>query len=215
VPRLRAASRTTDWLWRIALLLVAAGAAAGFFRAGRFLASEDPIERADAIFVLAGTRVERPLEAADLYRAGYAPRIVVTRGASEAHAIEAAQRLGLDVPDDADAAVMLLRAAGVAPGAIIVPERLHDNTADEAHTLQQLAAAGGWRRVIVVSSIYHLRRAGLACRRALRQSGVRVIMRGTRYDTSTPDRWWQRRADIRWLASELPKLAAYALGADA
>lgn len=42
---------------------------------GRFMAAEDPLERADAIFVFAGSYIERPLEAADLYLDGYAPNI--------------------------------------------------------------------------------------------------------------------------------------------
>ena len=50
----------------------------GFFTAGTFLACEDPLAPADAIFVLAGTLIERPLEASDLYAAGYAPRIAST-----------------------------------------------------------------------------------------------------------------------------------------
>jgi hypothetical protein len=37
-------------------------------------------------------------------------------------------------------------------------------------------------------------------------------MHGSRYDLSTPERWWTRRADIRWLLSEIPKLVAYRLG---
>ncbi|MEO8523069.1 MAG: YdcF family protein, partial [Acidobacteriota bacterium] len=41
--------------------------------AGRYLVLEQPLEHADAIVVLAGARVERWLEAVDLYRAGWAP----------------------------------------------------------------------------------------------------------------------------------------------
>ena len=45
---------------------------------GWFLTKEDPIQKADAIAVLAGTRLNRPLEGVDLYQAGYAPTIVLT-----------------------------------------------------------------------------------------------------------------------------------------
>jgi len=38
------------------------------------------------------------------------------------------------------------------------------------------------------------------------------VMRGTPYDRAQPERWWSRRADIRWLLSEIPKLMAYRLG---
>ena len=47
--------------------------------AGRFLPTEDSLRRSDAILVFAGTFAERPLEARELYRRGYAPIIVVSR----------------------------------------------------------------------------------------------------------------------------------------
>jgi uncharacterized SAM-binding protein YcdF (DUF218 family) len=198
------------------LLLAAGGlllSAAALAYAGRFLAHEDPLQAADAIFVLAGTRVERPLEAADLFRDGYARRIVLTRGASEQQAVRTAEGRGAVVPGDADLTVALLRSLGVPSEAVLVAPALHDSTADEARTLRALAGSEGWTRVIVVSSTYHLRRAAIAMRRALRGTGVEVIMRASRHDPSTPDRWWERRADIRWIVSETPKLIAYAVGA--
>ena len=45
------------------LLLLAAGF--GFKALGQFMAREDPLQKADALFVFAGTLAERPLEAAD------------------------------------------------------------------------------------------------------------------------------------------------------
>ena len=40
---------------------------------------EDPLAKADAIYVLGGTMYERPLEAVDLYKAGWAPTIVLVQ----------------------------------------------------------------------------------------------------------------------------------------
>src|SRR5207245_31788 len=58
----------------------AALVAAGLLGAGRLLVAADPLPpRADAIVILAGSVPDRTLEAADLYRAGLAPRVVVTR----------------------------------------------------------------------------------------------------------------------------------------
>ena len=176
------------------------------------MAREDPLTPADAIFVFAGTRVERPLEAADLYLAGYAPVVVVTRAAAEQAAAGLARQRGVRVPSEFDAAEAVLLGLGVPPTALIAPHRVHDNTGEEAATLRSLALERGWRRVIVVSSKYHLRRVALASRRALRGTDVQIAVRGSRYDQSQPERWWRRRADVRWLASEVPKLAAYALG---
>ena len=182
-----------------------------FVNTGRYLATEDPLVRADAILVLAGSDVERPLEAADLYNAGYAAHVVLTRETVEP-AMEGLRQRGIAAPYEVEWQRSVLVQLGVAAGAVIIPPRIHDNTAQEAQTLRGLASDRGWRRVIVVTSKYHLRRAGLAFRRELRGSNVSIVMRGTRYDRAEPDRWWARRADIRWLLSEVPKLIAYRLG---
>lgn len=176
------------------------------------MAHEDPLEKADAIFVFAGTRFERPLEAVALYESGYAPRILVTRAEMERQALSVVERRGIRVASNVDEVRTLLVGMGVPQAAVIAPARIHDNTAEEAETLREVALQQHWKRVIVVSSKYHLRRVALACGRALSGTDVRVIARGSRYDPSTPDRWWRRRADMRWLASETPKLFFYAIG---
>lgn len=195
----------------IALLLLVAAGVYAFVNLGRWLDAEDPLAKADAIVVLSGTLAERPLEAADLYDAGYAPRILVTRGLSDKAMRVAAER-GAAVPSEAELGRQILLKLGVPETALIIPDRIHDNTAQEAQTLRLVAARYGWHRVIVVSSKYHLRRVKFALSRELKGMPLEVILRGSRYDESTPERWWTRRSDIRWLLSEVPKLAAYSLG---
>ena len=195
----------------LAILLITAAGVTAFFELGRFMAAEDPLQKADAIFVFSGTRVERPLEAYDLYRAGYAPRIVVTRAVAE-QAMSFVEEKGIRIASDFDLNRTVLLQLGVPESALITPMRIHDNTAEEAETLHELVQRHHWHTIILVSSKYHLRRVALATRRELAGTGVTLIRRGSRYDTSTPDRWWHRRADIRWLMSEVPKLFAYELG---
>lgn len=182
-----------------------------FVRAGVFLAREDPLQKADAIMVLAGSQVERPLEAADLYLEGWAPVIVLTYGIQDP-ALAVLERRGGHVSRGEDQVRDALISTGIPATAFIVPPRVHDNTADEARTVAALSRERGWRRVIVVSSKYHLRRAGFAFRRELDAAGVEVLMHGSRYDDANPPRWWSTRSDIRWMLSEVPKYAAYLLG---
>ena len=184
----------------------------GLIHLGAFLAREDPLQKADAIFVFAGTFVERPLEAADLYVGGYAPRLVLTRSMREREAYRAAKQRGATPDEEFTVARGVLRQLGVPDSAIIAPDTVHDSTAQEAATLRALALRERWSRVIVVSSKYHLRRISVACDRALAGTSVQIIRRGTRYDPSEPDRWLHHRADIRWIVSEAPKLMVYALG---
>jgi uncharacterized SAM-binding protein YcdF (DUF218 family) len=93
-----------------------------------------------------------------------------------------------------------------------VPDRIHDNTAQEAESLRELAVARRWRRVILVSSKYHLHRVGMASRRALRGTNVEIVLHASRYDPATPERWWQHRSDLRQILFELPKVLGYAAG---
>ncbi len=194
----------------VSLIVVALGLY-GFFQLGPFLAKEDALQQADAILVLSGTPMRRPLEAADLYLAGYAPRIVLTRETEEGGASALAVR-GIPFAEDVERTRGVFLQLGIPDEAIIIPQRIHDSTAAEAITLRELAARHGWRRVIVVSSKYHLRRSGFAFRRELQGTDIQTVMRGTRYDGLEPNQWWRRRADIREIIPELPKLVAYVLG---
>jgi uncharacterized SAM-binding protein YcdF (DUF218 family) len=201
---------------RLILVVLLLGAAAfvtyAFAQLGPLLTKEDPLAKADAILVLAGTRMLRPLEAADLYFEGYAPRVVMTRDLQEERALNTMAGRGHPFAPDAERARDVFVAMGIPRDAILIPDRVHDSTAEEALTLRELATSHRWRHVIVVTSKYHLRRAGFAVRRELRGTNVTVTMRGSRYDPTTAERWWTRRAEIRWVVSEVPKLVAYALG---
>jgi len=178
---------------------------------GRFLQHEDPLEHADAIFVLAVTRMERPLEAVDLYKAGWAPVIVLSPGRSEP-----AERMiwarGIGFPSQVAVIRDAMEQLGVPASAIVANDGYVDNTASEANLLRALVISHHWHRVIVVTSKYHVRRAGFAFRRGLDGTGARVLMRASRYDLSDPAHWWQIRADVRFGVSEWGKLVLYWLG---
>ena len=199
---------------RILVILVALLLATGaysFIELGSFLAKEDGLQKADAIFVLAGTKMTRPLEGADLYFKGYAPVLVMTRETIEP-AVGTLRERGPAIPSDVERARDAFIQLGVPRDALIVPDRIHGSTAAEAITLRDLATRNGWHRVIVVTSKLHLRRAGFAMRRELRGTGVEIVMHGSRYDDATPARWWTNRGDIRDIILEVSKLVAYVLG---
>jgi uncharacterized SAM-binding protein YcdF (DUF218 family) len=179
--------------------------------AGRFLDVQQPLEKADLIFVLAGARIERWLEAVDLYKEGWASKIVMSPGPSEPIEGQLRER-GVKYPRDGDLARDAAVAMGVPADAIAVLPDAVDNTAHEAAMLQRLLAGGQLRRVIVVTSPYHTRRTGFAFRRQFANTGVQVIVRGSRHSAVPPSRWWRRREEIRLVMNELPKLAAYLSG---
>jgi uncharacterized SAM-binding protein YcdF (DUF218 family) len=207
-PRPRPAVRRTI----LALLVLAVLAAVWFlYYGGRYLQHEDPLQKADAIFVLAGTRAERPLEAIDLYKEGYAPIVILSPGNVEDAEVLLRAR-GVRFPREDELQRDALVQSGLPPAAVISTGGYVDNTAQEANLLRAMVRTRGWRRIIVVTSKYHTRRATFAFRRGLEGTGAQVVMRASRYDSADPARWWRYRRDLRFGLSEWQKLLAYHLG---
>jgi uncharacterized SAM-binding protein YcdF (DUF218 family) len=178
---------------------------------GRYLQHEDPLQKADAIFVLAGTRLQRSFEAVDLYKEGYAPLIVLSPGRPDAGEALLKQR-GIRFPSEAELVRDVLVQLGIPATAVVATSGYVDNTAQEADLVRAMVTTHQWRRVIIVTSKYHTRRAAFAFRRGLDGTGAEVVMRATRYDMSDPARWWRIRSDLRFASSEWQKLIAYRLG---
>ncbi len=117
-----------------------------------------PTRAADAIVVLSASlttdgrlsamAAARLLEGARLFRAGAAPRLVVSRVTSGIP--------GYPVDSDRDQRA-ILEAAGVTPELhILTPV---GTTRIEAVRMAELAAPHGWHRIVVVTSAVHTRRA--------------------------------------------------------
>lgn len=181
--------------------------------AGRLLVRVDPIEPApaDAIYVLGGSRVDRWLEAAELYRTGAARRIVLSRGSIEPGEILLASR-GISVPNDGDIGRgVMVQHLGIPAEAVDVLPQPVDNTAAEAEAILERARREGWSHIIVITAGSATRRAGYAFHRVL-GNDIRVTMRQTRFDEYDPVWWWRSRLSFRQTFYEVPKLFAYWLG---
>lgn len=195
----------------LVLLLATLAALAGCPYAGRYLIVDRPLQKADAIVVLAGAQVDRWLEAVDLHREGLAPSILLSPGYVDPLGDELRAR-GIRLPREIDVHRDAMIQLGIPATAIEIMPHGYDNTADEAAGVRTIARSRGWTRLIVVTSKYHTRRSLFAFERELRGSGIEVQVRGSRYDRAQPDGWWQNRSDLRFVVSELQKLAAYRLG---
>ena len=175
--------------------------------AGRVLVRSDPLPaHADAIVVLAGSISDRVVEAADLYRAGVAPRVVVTRERVP-RGDWALRARGVRLPESSEQMVAALEALGVPRGAIEVIPRRATSTDSEARTIARWACARV-RSVVLVTSRYHSRRARMILRQAMAPE-IAIAVRPSRHDPFDPGRWWRDRRDAKVVLSELEKLAHY------
>jgi uncharacterized SAM-binding protein YcdF (DUF218 family) len=177
---------------------------------GHILHHEDPLERADAIFVLGGSWLARAAEAGDLYLQGSAPHVVLSRELPD-YGEEALRARGIDIPGVTDVQVRALVGMGVPRAAIEIIEP-QEATATEAARIADLAARHAWRTIIVVTDKLHTARARLVITRHLAGGQTRVVMRASRYDPADVERWWQRRTDLRFALFEVQKLLAYWIG---
>ncbi|TAK13070.1 MAG: YdcF family protein, partial [Acidobacteria bacterium] len=172
---------------------------------------EDPLDHVDAIYVLGGPWALRWLEGADLFREGYAARIVLSPASRDpGEQVLKARGTPIPRPVDFQRQIMIERAHVPADAIEIVPGDV-DNTAQEAAAIAPLVTANHWRSLIVITDRSSTRRAGYAMRRALGPD-VRIIMRASRYDGYQPGSWWSTRATFRLTFYELPKLLAYWAG---
>ena len=167
--------------------------------AGAFLIVEDPPRPADAIIVLGGDwkgRIEKGIE---LYRQGLAPRLVVTGG-----------RLVAPETTEADYLAAVALRAGVPRDAIIAERHSHSTWQDALRTLE-LARQQGFRRVLLVTSDWHSRRARWVFRRVYGPAGIEVLSVPSpewRFDTL---RWWQYPDGGETVIIEYVRLLWYAL----
>jgi uncharacterized SAM-binding protein YcdF (DUF218 family) len=99
-----------------------------FFGEGRWLVVEDRLAKARAIVVLSGAMPMRAVEAAKLYREGYAPEIWLTHPTEPAETLE---RMGIPFAGEDHYNTLVLIHEGVPAQAIRVLEPPIVNTADE------------------------------------------------------------------------------------
>lgn len=162
----------------------------------RWLVVADPPQPADVALVLAGDPdYERTRTAARLWVEGQVSLLIVTGGE----------------PGPGDSATSLRDVAvalGVPPGRILLEQVSHSTRGALVAVrpiLDQLEA----RRVVLVTSPYHQRRACLAARKALR--GMAIVNHPADPAGWRPQGWWKSAASRRIVLGEYLKLAYYIL----
>ncbi len=159
--------------------------------AGGWWVVADPLQHADAMIVLgddnfSGDRAER---AAELFQAGWAPKVVASGRMLRPYA-GVAELIQRD-----------LEGRGVPAAAIIPFAHRAENTLAEAQALRDFVAQQHWHRVLVVTSNYHTRRARYIFRNIF-PSDVAVLVEPARDSDYDPDSWWETRSGLKLFFTE-------------
>lgn len=162
-----------------------------FFYVGTWLVAEDPLDHAQAIVVLSGRMPVRVLEAAKLYRAGYAPEVWLTHSTEPGRYLA---DLGVKFYGEEYYNAKILQHEGVPAAAIRVLETPIETTADEIVVIKTALDAAPLHTVIIVTSKVHTRRVRTLWRLLSGGQG-RAVVRAASQDTYDAERWWHNSRD--------------------
>lgn len=163
------------------------------FQAGRFLLVNDP-QKSVVILVLAGETNYRPARGLELLRQGYGARLVIDAPARErifdASTAELAQRWAQKLPEAQQISICPIYGL---------------STKDEAHEAATCASkVGSARRIVLVTSDYHTRRALSTFQHEIPQTAFSMA---AAYDPATfGTAWWQHREWTKTAFYELLRL---------
>lgn len=183
-------SRLRSRTWRILFLLVGGGLVLGlmiFLGVGRWLVVEDPLVKARAIMVLSGAMPLRAIEAAKLYREGYAAEIWLTHS-TEPGATLQEMRVPFYGEDYYNKLVLIHE--GVPPEAIHLLEPPVVNTADEIRVAAAALTRTNGDSLIIVTTKAHTRRVRRLWQRLAAGQG-RAVVRAAGTDPFDPRHWWR------------------------
>jgi len=158
---------------------------------------DDPLEKSQVILVLGGDdyNADRIRHAVALQRAGWAPRLLLS-GAPVRPYLHESELMARDAAE-----------LGVGPDQLILVKHNVSSTLEEALALRAVLAEHNFRKIIVVTSNFHTRRARSIYLAVYQKAGTQIIMSAAPDPVFKPDRWWQEREGRATVVFELIKSA--------
>lgn len=162
---------------------------------GGFLVKAGPPRKADVIVVLAGDSWgNRIRKAGDLVREGWAPKVLVSGPNGSYGSYEC------------DLAIPFAVKTGYPESYFSHLEHNARSTEEEAKAVVEKLRAMGAKRVILVTSNFHTRRAGKIFHRAAPDLEIFVV--ASRDEFFSPENWWQNREARKTFLLEWMKTVA-------
>lgn len=181
------------WLITIIIILAVLGFG-GFVGIGYYLSPQQAPQKADAIVVVSGGQTtSRAAKGIELFREGYAPNIIFSGAAID------------DGPSNAYAMRQQALDAGISKDNIFIDE-ISQNTYENAVNSKKILDSQKAKKIILVTSPYHQRRANQTFRSVLGPD-YEVIGVSAFDDRWSKSQWWRRGFPLFITFSELWKLA--------
>lgn len=189
MPSAVAHRKPRAWLWLLGFVFFFLLTL--FLNLGRWLVVEDPLAHASAIAVLSGRMPARALEAARLYRSGYAPQVWLTHSTEPGASLA---KISVSYTGEDTYNKLILIQQGVPESAIQTIDPPIENTADEVRSIAANLRKQQDSKVILVTSKVHTRRTKSLWTRLSGNQGEAII-RGVSDDPFDPKHWWHNTTD--------------------
>lgn len=167
----------------------------------QYLVYPDRVAPSDAIVLLGGeTDGQRTRKAVELYRAGMAPKIVVSSGAQISWRTTESKEM-----------VALLRQLQVPASAIVLETRSLSTYDNAVYTRQLLEGEKlEQKRITLVTDDWHTRRAVFIFERVFQGSGIEIASAGSHSLKKIHlEQWWQDHESIQTILSEWARYIVY------
>lgn len=159
---------------------------------GQYLSPADNLYRADAIVVVSGDS-DRMKQAINLYKQGYAPKLILSGAAKEGFT--------------SNALAMHIEASqsGIPNEAVILEENAN-NTYENALYTKEIVLSQGMKNIILVTSPYHQRRVYETFKNMFKESGIQLQNSPSIYSSWKPNDWWNTERESHLTQEESIKV---------
>lgn len=196
----------------IFLLLTAIISAIGCRKAGLWLIKEDHPQTADAIVILTGSIADRVLQAADIYKSGYAGKILIVNESMGAY--KELEKRGFSVISKTSQTKDALVFFNVPRDSIIILPGDAESTMSEVLIIRNyISLNNNIDTILLITSSPHTRRASMIFNKAFSEmeTPVTVLSIPSVYNKFNADKWWRCKEDIQIVFLEYMKLMNFLL----
>lgn len=159
---------------------------------GQYLSPADNLSRADAIVVVSGDS-DRMKQAIDLYKQGYASRLILSGAAKDGF------------PSNALAMHIEASQSGIPNEAVILEEKAN-NTYENALYTKEIVLSQGMKNIILVTSPYHQRRVYETFKNVFKGSNIQLQNSPSIYSSWKPNDWWNTERESHLTQEEILKM---------
>lgn len=171
---------------------------------GRFLIKEDKLAKSDAIFVLGGNIFDRSTHGVYLYQQDYAD-VIIPLGETIEKVLMAAN---VNKPDAVLSKEYMMSELNT-PNEVIIPLIKGTSTKEEAEAILAYSLENNYKKIIIVSDKFHLRRISNTFKADFKTKGIDVLLSGAPNSSYREDFWWKYEQGLIMVNNEYIKLLYY------